>query len=76
MANVLVICGSLRKKSYNAALARALPALGPEGMRFTPAPPFDLIPHYNHDDQDASGFQGWGQAQSGTSGRSSPCSRV
>jgi len=56
MANVLVICGSLRKKSYNAALARALPALGPEGMSFTPAPPFDVIPHYNHDDQDATGF--------------------
>ena len=56
MANVVVICGSLRKKSYNAALARALPALGPEGMSFTPAPPFDVIPHYNHDDQDATGF--------------------
>ena len=25
--NVLVICGSLRKGSYNAALTRALPAL-------------------------------------------------
>ncbi len=30
---VLVICGSLRKGSYNAALARALPALAPEGMK-------------------------------------------
>jgi chromate reductase, NAD(P)H dehydrogenase (quinone) len=54
--DVLVICGSLRKKSYNAALARALPALAPEGMRWTTAPPFDVIPHYNHDDQEASGF--------------------
>ena len=26
--NVLVICGSLRKGSYNAALTRALPASG------------------------------------------------
>src|ERR1043166_7535713 len=54
--DVLVICGSLRKKSYNAALARALPALAPEGMTFTSAPPFDVIQHYNHDDQDATGF--------------------
>src|SRR5882672_4835545 len=29
--NILVICGSLRKGSYNAALTRALPALAPEG---------------------------------------------
>ena len=27
--NVLVICGSLRKGSYNAALARTLPSLAP-----------------------------------------------
>jgi chromate reductase, NAD(P)H dehydrogenase (quinone) len=56
MASVLVICGSLHKRSYNAALARALPPLAPEGMTFTPAPPFDVMPHYNHDDQEASGF--------------------
>jgi chromate reductase len=30
--DVLVICGSLRKGSYNAALARTLPALAPPGM--------------------------------------------
>src|SRR5881392_683587 len=54
--NVLVICGSLRKGSYNAALARALPALAPEGMRLTPAPRVDTMPHYNFDDQDATGF--------------------
>ncbi len=30
--NILVICGSLRKGSYNAALARALPEFAPEGM--------------------------------------------
>jgi chromate reductase len=56
MANVLTICGSLRKKSYNAALVRALPALAPEGMTFTAAPRVDTIPHYNHDDQEATGF--------------------
>ena len=54
--NVLVICGSLRKKSYNAALVRALPALAPEGMTLTAAPRVDTMPHYNHDDQDATGF--------------------
>jgi len=51
-----VICGSLRKGSYNAALARALPALAPEGMRLTDAPRVDTMPHYNHDDQEATGF--------------------
>src|SRR3954447_8901175 len=54
--NVLVICGSLRKGSYNAALARALPALAPDGMRLTDAPRVDTMPHYNYDDQVASGF--------------------
>jgi|SRR3954470_8549577 chromate reductase len=54
--NVLTICGSLRKKSYNAALMRALPGLAPEVMRLTVAPRVDTIPHYNHDDQEATGF--------------------
>ena len=56
MPNVLTICGSLRKKSYNAALVRALPALAPEGMSLKASPAFDTIPHYNHDDQEATGF--------------------
>src|SRR5213078_1535138 len=56
--NVLVICGSLRKGSYNAALARALPALAPEGMHLTDAPRVDTMPHYNYDHQVASGFPG------------------
>src|ERR1051325_11092643 len=54
--NTLVICGSLRKGSYNAALARALPALAPEGMTLTAAQRVDTMPHYNHDDQDVTGF--------------------
>ena len=53
---VLVICGSLRKGSYNAALARALPELAPPGMTFTPSPAFDVMPMYNSDIQEASGF--------------------
>jgi chromate reductase len=56
MAKVLTICGSLRAKSYNAALIRALPALAPEGMSFVAAPRVDTLPHYNHDDQEKTGF--------------------
>jgi chromate reductase len=55
---VLVICGSLRKGSYNAALTRALPALAPPDMKLITAPPFTAFPFYNADVQDASGFPG------------------
>ena len=54
--DVLVICGSLRKGSYNAALARTLPALAPAGMKLRPAPPFATFPIYNFDIQNATGF--------------------
>src|SRR3954462_3848135 len=54
--NILVICGSLRKGSYNAMLVRALPALAPDGMHLTAAPRVDTMPHYNYDDQAATGF--------------------
>ena len=54
--DVLVICGSLRKGSYNAALARTLPALAPAGMKLRPAPSFATFPIYNFDIQNASGF--------------------
>ena len=53
---VLVICGSLRKGSYNAALARALPELAPPEMKLTPAPAYDGLPMYNADIQESSGF--------------------
>ena len=53
---VLVICGSLRKGSYNAALTRALPALAPPELAFTAAPSFGNFPHYNADIQNTSGF--------------------
>jgi chromate reductase len=55
---VLVICGSLRKGSYNAALTRALPALAPPEMKLITAPPIGTFPLYNADVQDASGFPG------------------
>lgn len=54
--NVLVICGSLRKGSYNAALARTLPSLAPAGMALKPGPAWHTMPIYNHDIQDSTGF--------------------
>jgi chromate reductase len=56
MADVLTICGSLRKGSYNAMLQRALPALAPVGMRLNPAPSFAKFPLYNADIQNTTGF--------------------
>jgi chromate reductase len=47
--NVIVICGSLRKGSYNGALARTLPALAPPGTAIKAAPAWDKMPVYNHD---------------------------
>ena len=60
--NVITICGSLRKGSYNASLARTLPSLAPEGMTITPAPAWDKMPIYNHDIQDSTGFPADAQA--------------
>jgi chromate reductase len=54
--DVLVICGSLRTGSYNAALARTLPKLAPAGMTLRDAPSFEKFPIYNYDIQHATGF--------------------
>ena len=54
--DVLVICGSLRKGSYNAALARMLPGLAPPGLKFRAAPSFETFPIYNADIQNSTGF--------------------
>ncbi len=54
--NVLVICGSLRKGSFNAAVARALPGLAPPELALTPAASFAKFPIYNADDQTATGI--------------------
>ena len=53
--NVLVICGSLRKGSFNAAIARALPGLAPPELALTAAPSFAGFPIYNDDARIASG---------------------
>ena len=54
--DVLVICGSLRKGSYNEALARTLPALAPAGLSLRFAQSFAGFPLYDADIQTAGGF--------------------
>lgn len=54
MTNVITICGSLRKDSFNRRLANSLPALAPTGMTIKPSPSIEL-PLYNADVQ-AQGF--------------------
>ena len=54
--NVISICGSLRKASFNAALARMLPSLAPPGLSIAPAPAWDKFPVYNADIQNSTGF--------------------
>jgi len=51
--NIVTICGSLRKGSFNAALQRALPAFAPAGLSIKPAPAWADIPIYNADIQSA-----------------------
>jgi chromate reductase len=70
--NVLTICGSLRKGSFNAALERTLPSLAPDGMSVKPAPAWDKIPIYNFDIQNSTGFPAevttWADAIRGADG--------
>jgi chromate reductase, NAD(P)H dehydrogenase (quinone) len=54
--NVVSICGSLRKASYNRMVMNALPGMVPEGMNIKEAPPFTEFPLYNADIQNSSGF--------------------
>jgi len=54
--NVISICGSLRKGSYNAMVQRLLPSLAPDGMTIKPAPSFADFPLYNADIQNSTGF--------------------
>ena len=53
--NVVCICGSLRKGSYNRMVMNALPALAPPNLKLSEAPPFAEFPLYNADMQEASG---------------------
>ncbi|MBS1039555.1 NAD(P)H-dependent oxidoreductase [Gluconobacter cerinus] len=49
----VTLLGSLRKASFNASVARALPELAPEGVSITPLGSIGHFPHYNADLQDA-----------------------
>jgi len=54
--NIVAICGSLRKGSYNRMLMQALPSLAPAGMSIKEAPSFTEFPLYNADIQNSTGF--------------------
>ena len=54
-ANVVMISGSLRERSFNSALMRALPKLAP-GLAMVEAPSYGAFPLYNADLQVRSGF--------------------
>ncbi|HEY9154681.1 MAG TPA: NADPH-dependent FMN reductase [Opitutaceae bacterium] len=51
----VTLVGSLRKGSFNAAVARALPELAPAGVKITGLESVSTFPHYNADVQ-AEGF--------------------
>lgn len=50
--DILMICGSLRKGSYNRMLVRTLSALAPESMSLRDAPDFGEFPLYSADIQE------------------------
>jgi chromate reductase, NAD(P)H dehydrogenase (quinone) len=54
--NVICICGSLRKASYNRMVMNALPGLAPAGLKLSEAPSFAEFPLYNFDVQEAGGI--------------------
>ena len=54
--DVVTLCGSLRKGSYNRIVMNELPGLAPEGMQIREAPPYSAFPLYNADIQNSTGF--------------------
>jgi chromate reductase len=54
--NVITLCGSLRKGSYNAALTRMAPKLAPAGMAITAGASIGDFPLYNFDIQNSTGI--------------------
>jgi chromate reductase len=56
VTDVITICGSLRKGSFNRIVMNALPGLAPEGMQIKEAPPISEFPLYNADIQNSTGF--------------------
>src|ERR1051325_10455631 len=56
MTQVLAICGSLCKGSFNRMLMNTSIGLAPAGMTIKEAPSFAKLPIYNFDDQQSTGF--------------------
>jgi chromate reductase, NAD(P)H dehydrogenase (quinone) len=54
--NVITICGSLRKGSYNRIVMNLLPSYAPASMKVSEAPPWADFPVYNADIQNTTGF--------------------
>src|SRR5216684_4884904 len=54
--NVITICGSLRKGSYNRMVMNLLPGWAPANLKISEAPPFSEFPLYNADVQNSPGF--------------------
>ena len=54
--NVISICGSLRKGSYNRIVMNHLQGYAPEGLRIAEAPSYAEFPLYNADIQNSTGF--------------------
>jgi chromate reductase len=54
--DVVTLCGSVRKDSYNAALVRALPSISPGDLVFKEGPSVADIPIYDGDLESISGF--------------------
>jgi len=54
--NVVCICGSLRKASYNRMVMKSLPSLAPPNLRITESPPFSEFSLYNVDVQESGGI--------------------
>ncbi len=52
---IVTLCGSVREKSYNAALIRASGSLAPGGVTLVAAPLIVNLPHYDADLQEVSG---------------------
>jgi chromate reductase len=53
LTNLVTICGSLRKESFNLGLARTLPELAPHGMTLRLLEGLAAFPHYDADIQSA-----------------------
>ena len=53
---IVTLCGSVRKDSYNAALLRALPTIASGDMVFKPGPNVADVPIYDADLERLSGF--------------------